>query len=245
MFFEGTFFYLYPMRTYRFIGVILLLASCAPSRFVEPLDKNQWAVGANVGGPMIGFGGAVIPVPLTAIEVGYGIDTNLTVHGGLHTTALLFGNIQLDAGATYQFIEQRRFIPNVSVSPGFNLTTYVSNVDANDVRTKFWPTLDVNAYWNYGQRRNYFYAGFNNYFELSKTMANDQAQAHPWLFSPQIGHITKGKNRSWELTTELKFLAPNVQNTYAFVPYRSLLGKYGATGVYLGFRKIISQKNKR
>lgn len=230
------------MRTYIIFGVILILASCAPARFVEPLDKKQWAVGANLGGPVIGFGGAVIPVPLTAIEVGYGLDSNLTVHGGLHTTSVLFGNIQIDAGATYKFIDQKKIIPNVSVNPGFNLITDVTNVDDNDVRTKFWPTLDVNAYWNYGERRNYFYAGVNNYFELSKTMANNQPQANPWLFSPQIGHIIKGKNRSWELTTEVKFLAPNVDNSYTFVPYRSLLGKHGATGFYLGFRKIIGSK---
>ena len=42
-------------------------------------------------------------MPLTSVEVGYGLDTNLTVFGALHTTAAYFGNLQLDAGFRTNF----------------------------------------------------------------------------------------------------------------------------------------------
>ncbi len=227
------------MRTYILLFIVFAVASCAPSRFVEPLDKGEWAVGGSFGGPVIDFAGAPIPVPITSIEVGYGLDSTKTIHGGLHTTAMLFGNFQIDAGMTYQFLRQKKWIPNVSASAGFN-TIY----DFDDKSGKFWPTLDANAFWNYGKRRNYFYTGFNNYFDFTSTLSTGEPQTNHILFSPQIGHVLKGKNRSWELTTELKFLAPYMRNDYAFVPYKSITGNFGAAGFYLGFRKILGNKSK-
>jgi len=216
------------------IIIIITSSSCAPARFVEPLQKKELAIGGNFGGPVIGVGAITTPIPLTAVEVGYGLDTNLTLHGGIHTTALLFGNLQMDLGITYKFLNQDKYIPNVSVNPGFNFV-----YDFDDNLSKFWPTLDINAYWNYGKRHSYWYLGLNNMFELSKTMAFDQPQKQRWIFSPQIGHVLKTKKEKWQFTTELKFLALNQDNSYAFMPYKSLTGSYGATGFYLGLRYII------
>jgi hypothetical protein len=214
----------------------LFLWSCAPSRFVEPLDKGELSVGAQLGGPVIDFGGPV-PMPISSLEVGYGLDTNLTVHGALHTTAAIFGNFQLDAGVTYQFLAQKNMRPNLSVNPGFNFIT-----DLYDDAVNFWPTLDLNAFWNYGKRDSYFYVGINNYFELSKTQALDQPQDSYWLFNPQIGHVWKTNNDVWQITSEIKFLAPNYDNSYAFIPYQSILGTRGATGFYLGVRYKFANK---
>lgn len=215
------------------LSTLLILTACAPARFVEPLQKKEIAIGANFGGPVVSQG-VTTPIPLTAIEIGYGLDTNLTIHGGIHTTAMIFGNLQMDIGLTYKLLNQNKYIPNVSVNPGFN---FIYNFE--NKTSKFWPTLDINAYWNYGKRNSYLYFGFNNMFELSKTMAHEQEQKQRWIFSPQIGHILKTKNEKWQFTTELKFLALNQDNSYAFLPYKSLTGSYGATGLYLGLRYII------
>ena len=217
---------------FRYVFIICAFAvSCAPARFVEPLDKGEWSVGANVGGPVLDYGGAPVPVPLSAIEVGYGIDSSLTIHGGLHTTSMLFGNGQLDLGITYKFVNQKKWIPNVSATPGVNVIYSPSAKSA-----KLWPMLDLNAYWNYGKRRNYIYLGINNYFELSRTMANNQPQNHHWLFSPQLGHILKGKKDKWEMITEFKWIGPNISSEYSFVPYKGIIDQ-GAIGFYLGVRR--------
>ncbi len=223
------------MKLIIFISLLGLLyfSACAPSRFVEPLKKKQLAVGANLGGPVIDFTKKPIPVPLSAIAIGYGLDTNLTIHGGVHTTALMFGNLQVDAGVTYKFLNQNGFVPNLSASPSLN---YIQSFSEGVF--KLWPQLDLNAYWNYGKKNNYFYAGFNNMFELSKTMALNQPQKQRWLFNPQIGHVLKGKNQHFQFVTEFKFLVLNQENTYSFVPWKSVFGKYGATGFYLGFRYL-------
>lgn len=224
----------------RFIGfiiVIALIGACAPSRFIEPVEEGKLAIGGTFGGPLIEFGGAPIPVPLSSIEAGYGFRENLTFTGGLHTTTMVFGNVQLDLGATYQFLKQEKYRPNISVSPSLNTVW-----DVYDKKIKAWPVLDLNAFWNYGQRKNYFYLGANNFFELSRTRALDQPQPTFILFSPQIGHVLKGKERKWELVTELKFLGPFTENTYSFVPYKSATGAFGSTGVFIGYRSYFNLK---
>ena len=227
------------MKRFNYSGILLLvliIQSCAPSRFVEPLEKNEISVGGSFGGPIIDFG-APIPMPMSSVEVGYGLDTNLTVFGALHLTAIYFGNLQMDAGASFKFLDQKTYRPNLSVSPSFN---FVHNFEAKS--TKFWPILDLNAWWNYGNQSNYFYVGVNNYFELSSTMANDQPQAQRWVFNPQIGHIVKGKAENWQLTTELKWLSPASDNTYAFVPFQTITGSHGAMAMFIGCRWIIGKK---
>jgi len=141
----------------------------------------------------------------------------------------------MDAGITYQIISQKGWQPNVSVSPGIN---FVTNFKSSDL-TKLWPIIDVNAFWHYSNRRNYVYVGINNYFELNNTGALGLEQDKHWLFSPQIGHVHKSKNGHWQVFTELKFLAPYINNSKAFIPYKSILGEAGATGFYLGIRKSI------
>lgn len=212
-------------------GLSVLLISCTASRFIEPLEKDSMAIGVNFGGPMIEYGSAAIPIPLSSIEVGYGLKEKITVFGGLHLTSMFYGNMQIDLGGTYKVVNQNKWVPNVSVSPSVN-TIWQVGTD----KIKAWPILDVNAYWNYGKKSNYVYVGVNNYFELSPTKALDQPQGTPIVFSPQIGHILKGKERKWEFTAEIKFIAPYARNTYTFVPYTGLTGQHGATGIYLGYR---------
>ena len=207
----------------------LILASCGPSKFVEPIAHKQLSIGGHFGGPALDYG-APLPLPITALELGYGLDTNITVFGSLHTTSMFFGNIQTDFGATFKLLNQNKFSPNVSISPGFNFIYSFSGKTA-----KFWPTLDANAYWNYGKNKSYIYCGFNNYFELSKTMANDQAQASHWLFNPH-GH--------GQFTAEIKWLGPNHINNYAFIPYYTAQGSNGALGIYLGYRWLFKNKAK-
>ena len=225
------------MKSLFFASLLLLIGSCAPSRFVEPLNKGTWAVGGNFGGPVIDFAGAPIPVPLTAVEVGYGLDSNLTVHGGLHTTSLLFGVGQIDFGATYKFLEQKKYFPNLSASLGGKVA-----YSPSEKAVEFWPTLDVNAYWNYGKRDSYFYVGVNNYFVLQSRMAFDQPQNQRMIFNPQMGHVFKPKSGGYQFFTELKFIAPYLDSDKAFVPYKSIFGTNGATGFYLGFRKLLGSK---
>ncbi len=207
---------------------IIFFFSCASSRFVEPLENGQQVIALDIGGPTIGFGGAVIPIPLSSVVYARGIDTNLTVFGSLHITSLLFSNLQTDFGATYRFYESKnQFVPSFSTSINGNAI-----YDMNDAKFKFWPQLDINAYWNFGKRNHYAYLGVQNWWELAGVRSQGRPQLDRWLVNPQFGVVFKSKN--WFYSIETKLLGPSHDNVNAFVPYFSLLGDKGATGIYLG-----------
>ncbi|MEA3496342.1 MAG: hypothetical protein U9R42_09945 [Bacteroidota bacterium] len=216
-------------RTIYFLS-FLIIVSCAPSRFVQPLEQGTHSVGFNAGGPLIEYSGKTIPVPLTGLFYGYGYKENLTLFGSLHTTSLAFGNFQTDIGATYKFLEQDKFIPSLSVSPVANIVFHF-----NDPNFKIWPQVDLNAYWEHGKNKNYLYLGISNWFELSGKKAHDEATLDRWLINPHIGYTYNTNSFSYSL--EMKFLGLSHNNEYVFVPYQSFTGNSGATGIFLGITK--------
>lgn len=212
------------------ISILTIGNSCSSSRFIEPLAKKQHAVGVNLGGPLIKFGGAIIPTPMSSIIYGYGLDTNLTIFGGLHTTSLIFNNFHSDFGATYKFVNQNKVIPSLSGS--------INNTIVTSLRTgttRYWPSLDLNGYWNFSKKNHFWYFGVSNWFELRKTRAHDLEQIQRWLPNPQVGITFKTK--TFQFNIEYKLLAVGITSNDVFVPYQSLSNNKGAMGIYFGVTK--------
>lgn len=223
------------MKNYLFLFSSLLLVlltgnSCSSSRFVEPLEKKQHAIGFSVGGPLINFGGTIIPTPMSSIVYGYGLDSNLTVFGGLHTTSLVFNNFHTDFGITHKFIEQNRYTPALSGS--FN-NTFVTSLETGS--TRYWPQIDLNGYWNFSKQNHFWYVGLSNWFELRSKRAHDLEQIKRWLPNPQVGMVLKTK--TFHFNIEYKILGLGIQSNDVFVPYQSFSNNKGAMGIYLGITK--------
>jgi hypothetical protein len=213
-------------RILSIISLAGLLSYCAPSRYVRPLAEKEHAATANLGGPLIGFGGAVIPIPLTSIGYGYGLNTQTTVFGNLHTTALLYGTLQTDIGVC-------RTIANIgarSMLTG-NLL-FNAAVSKWDGEGRIWPQVDFNYIYQFTKSGNSFvYAGLGNWFELSAKRAHEQEQKKHVFFNPQIG-IQYTHNR-WNYRFEAKGLALGIPNQPNAVDYKGIGGK-GAVGIYFG-----------
>ncbi|MBL4594071.1 MAG: hypothetical protein JKX68_09685, partial [Flavobacteriales bacterium] len=131
---------------YNSLGIIVLsqvFLSCMPSRIVRPLDKGQKAVGAHLGGPLIGFTGTTIPMPFTSIMYAQGITEKTTVFGSIHITSLLFGVIQTDIGACHNLYYNDSSRIGLSVTPAINMA-----YDKWEGKFKLWPQVDVNMYWD-------------------------------------------------------------------------------------------------
>ncbi|MFC2114204.1 hypothetical protein ACFLRI_02530 [Bacteroidota bacterium] len=219
------------MRKLLFVSVtLLILSACAPVRFIQPLEEKQQAVSFSIGGPLFDFSGMTIPSPLSSVCYGFGLKENLTLFGSLHITSLAFGNFQSDFGATYKFLDQDNYIPNISASAAGNL---IFNFDETNL--KFWPQIDLNAYWEHGTNNSYFFVGMSNWFEFAAKRAHDQPSTDRWLLNPQIGY--QWNTKSWAFSAEIKFLAPGHSNSDVLIDYRSITGNYGATGLYLGVTK--------
>jgi hypothetical protein len=210
---------------------ISLLFSCAPTRFIKPLNKNQQAVNLSLGGPLIGYGTATIPIPFITGTYGYGIDSSLTGFGSINITSALFGNIQCELGATKQLLKQKKYFPALNITPVANLIYRPNSA------FKFYPQLDVNLFWEYGKRKNIIYVGIDNWFELSGKRTFEEKQKNHWFITPMLGHSFVGKK--WDLNIEAKIIAPNLSNEKIVVDYKTPFKNHGAFGVYLSYTRKI------
>jgi hypothetical protein len=204
---------------------LIFLSSCAPSRFVKPLEKGQKAVNVHLGGPLIGFAGTTIPIPFTSITGAYGLKDNLTVFMGLHTTALAFGVFQTDIGMVKQLKAQNNFLPAITITPALNLA-----VDKWKGHFKCWPQLDLNGYWHIRKKSHFTYLGLSNWFELSGMKAHDEKQTIHWIWNPHLGQSFVFEK--WLYNLEIKYLASTTKNLPNVVDFKSF-GNTGAVGVFI------------
>jgi hypothetical protein len=206
-----------------------VLASCSPMRFVKPLEKKQQAANLSFGGELIRYGSSTIPVPFLSASYGYGIDSSLTGFATVNITSALFGNFHFSLGASKQLLKQKEFFPAVSIVPAFDF------IYRNKNAAKFYPQAAVNAYWEYGRKKNLVYIGIDNWFELSSKRAYGAVQKNHWFWMPAIGHSFCGKRGSF--TAEVRAIAPNLSNEKLVVEYQTPFGTHGAFGVYVGYTR--------
>ena len=211
--------------TLLFVVVSLLIfQNCAPSRYVKPLEKKQSVVAFSFGGPLIKFRGAPIPIPFTTFGYAYGCTDKITTYGNLHTTSLLFGNLQSDLGATFKLYEKENQF-GFSTSPALQIAYNVRN--QTGFRT--WPSIDVNSYYHLNKKPSYLYVGINSWIELSSTKAHDEPQTRHAIPNLHIGYsVVKTK---WQHQFELKYLGLGIANTPGVVDYVGVSGK-GTFGIY-------------
>lgn len=203
---------------------ILIFSSCAPSRFVKPLDKKQQALNLSLGGPLINYSSLTIPMPFLTATYGYGIDSTLTGFGSLNITSAVYGNLQMEIGATKRLLKQQGYFPAISINPVANII--YRNKDAS----RLYPELDINAYWDHNNGRNFFYIGASNWFELKQKRAFDERQQNHWLITPMLGETFVRKK--WNYTVEAKIITPGLLNNKSPVEYKTPLGNHGALGIY-------------
>ena len=218
------------MRILSLVLISLLAISCATTRIVKPIGAKEIAAGFDFGGPIIDFAGAKIPVPFTSFSAAYGIDSLTTVWGGLHTTALAFGNFQTDIGLLRDVIPAKGRRPGLSVAPVANV---LFNFTKGDFR--IYPQVDVNMHWQYSlKRRNFMYLSLSNWFDLWTKKAHMQPNDNFYALNIALGHTFVTKKNRYSL--EFRWLAPNISNRNVIVGYNGIAGQ-GSLAFYFGILK--------
>lgn len=220
---------IFSFKIYLLTVIGFLLFSCAPTRNVKPLKKNEQQVSGSFGGPVIQFGGLWIPIPYTSVAYSRGISDGFTAYGALHTTAALFGDLQTEAGGSFWMLK-----PD---SGRFSLSGNVSLQMAGNVAAKqyrLWPQLEINGIYDYGSKGHFLYAG------LGSRIETDYFGQRPNGHSPLIPFINLGitwLRSKWQFQLELKLLAPAMvkDNLVADIP--RIPGNPGAPGIYFGFTR--------
>jgi hypothetical protein len=204
--------------------VFAILGSCAPARFVKPLQKEQDAVSFSFGGPLIIYSGAPIPLPFTTLAYGRGITDKITGFGSLHTTSLLFGNMQSDIGSTIALFE-RPSKGGVSVTPALQLAYSMSNQKS----FRFWPTIDLNGWLHISGSPSYVYAGINSWIETTPKRAHNEVQ--PRRVVPALTGGYALVRTKWTHQFQVSYIGAGIPNLPGVVDYAGISGK-GALGFH-------------
>ena len=214
----------YLCKSGIFFFLVSFNFSCAPSRFVKPLEKKQHAVSVSLGGPAVLFSGAPMPMPFTTIAYAYGLSSRTTLFGSMHVTSSLFGNAQSDIGATFKLHEWSNRI-GLSASPALQIGYSVGNKTG----FKIWPSIDINTYVHIKNKPSYLYGGINAWFEVSNYKAHNEIQQTKVLPNLQLGYMLV--KQKWQHQFELKYLGIGITNKPGIVDYIGVSGK-GSFGIY-------------
>ncbi|MCH2044624.1 MAG: hypothetical protein MK212_10950 [Saprospiraceae bacterium] len=214
----------------------VVLSACSTTRIVKPLAKKELAIGLDFGGPLFGFAGTTIPVPLSSLSAAYGVDSMLTTFGALHLTDAAFGLIHLEGGVVRDLYKAKPNIPKVSAggTAHFMLDTWQGNF-------RFYPQIDLNCYWTYGKKRmNYVYFTLTNWFDFFP-LAHNQPNRKFYTPNLALGHTFANKHMRY--TLEMKYLTPGSPNSDLIPSYRGIGGR-GAVGIYMGVSYRFSKREK-
>jgi hypothetical protein len=196
---------------------------------VKPLAAKQKALTASLGGPVIGFGNAVIPVPFTSVGFAYGVNDKSTLSTRVHTTSALFGVAHVETGFLRQLRAAAGFTPGISVNGQASWM-----FDGWNHRFRAYPQVDVNAWWNVGSQGSYWYVGATTWYEAMAQGTGGRTQSTRFIPAAHSGFSRE--RTKWSMRVEAKYLAPFNSNQSLTIDYKAP-GNSGAFGIYLSLMR--------
>lgn len=178
-----------------------------------------------MGGPLIQFSGLVIPVPISQIGIGYGINQNLTGQMGIGTTAASFGVGHLQAGILYGIS------PCGKGSPGITFQSQQHFfMDKWKGQFRWYPELGFSGFYDWSDKKNLIFLSAASFLEMEKLNAfiKNQSFLIPWIGLGYQRHLDK-----WNWHFEARWLAPFEDNRHLVVDYVTP-GAKGGIGIYFG-----------
>lgn len=203
-----------------FIGLFLM--QCAPARYVKPLKKNEQVACFTFGGPIIQFAGAAIPIPFTTIGYGRGLTDKVTGYANLHSTSLLFSNLQFDLGTSIALYQKEKKY-GFSASPALQIATSLKAKNS----FRLWPSADLNFYYHPKKKESYCYAGLNAWFDLTSTKSHQEPQTTHVLPNMHGGYVLM--KDKWQHQFQLSYYGIGIANlpnvpSYVGVAQKGSLG---------------------
>lgn len=205
--------------------IVALSLACAPTRALAPLEAHQVAVTAAIGGPMVEFAGAPLPLPISSLGVVYGIDGRTNLHATVYPTNLaLFGLFGADVGASREVLAPDG--PRPRVMADLTLYVFAGDIAAGDPAggVGVFPDVSAIASWPLALGRTVPYVGLDNFVEVAPGLR--------YVPSLVVGDELR-VGRRVGLQLEGKLIAPWV-DTNRWVPHWYGISRHGAFSVQLG-----------
>jgi len=196
---------------------LLTMSGCGTVTAVRALHRGESAVAVSLGGPVANVAGMDIPMPYAVARYRYGFTDRAGLFGGAHLAMPAFGVVGLEAGFSYQLLDQRGVLPGLSASAGFTGLLKPGGAEA------LFPGFDVAASWKLGENW-LLYGGVQSMYQL-----NEKPNV---VFAPLVG--VERKFGRWRVALESKWYAPTEVTHPRNVNYRLPIGGRGAVGFVVG-----------
>lgn len=199
------------VRLFVAASLVPFASACATSRAVAPLERGQHGIISSLGGPLVQFGGAPIPLPIASVGYRYGIDGKTDIHSSVYISPpILFGVGGIDVGAARELVSAKGARPRLMVD--VTAYSFFGNVAKGkpDGGFRLYPDVTAMLTWDLGEkaiaagRAHHLYVGLDNFFQPFPTF-------HYYL-TPIVGAEVRA-SKAVGVQLELGWSAPWVDTT--------------------------------
>jgi hypothetical protein len=207
-------------RLLQTVGILLglTLMGCGVSSPIRTLPEGQLLLNASVGGAAAPGLVPTTIVPYSRIGYMYGVDSSVTIGGGVHPTMAMLSVLGVDAMAAARVIRQHDVVPE--------LTASAELIVFQQLRGNYEQAMLVQP-------------TFSASWDVSTTLVFVSARA-TWqpasgttLLTPSVGAEIP-LSRNINIHAEALWYAANATTSYGALQGKSSIGGYGAAGVMLG-----------
>ncbi len=207
------------VRTLTILAVSAFAMGCSVTHPVRVLDEGATRVTASVGGPLIPYHGATIPVPYLTAGAARGITSTRTAFGDVHLLMGTFGVLGANGGMAWKVRNQEGPRPEVTLLGQAYLFTDLHSMST----ARLFPDAAAVASYQLG--------------DTWLTYGSVDIMGDPWqkrfLLTPALG----GQWEAWSgirLQLEMKWMAANIDTRHGIFEGRTSLAGHGAVGLFLG-----------
>ena len=212
---------------------ILAVAGCGTMHSARPLDAGEHAMGVTLGGPMVQFSGAYIPLPNLNLEGKSGLkpllDRPLDVNYGMNLTGLAFGIVGLHGGLSWQLVEENKVIPAITVGNRLWVNNNFLDLSKEWGDRRVWVVDQLEFTFSYALGRHLVYFGLAQYLDFAQP---------DLLLTPFVGTEIQASKRL-ALQIEIRHFALNKQQSVQALTWLS--PGTGALGLNLGFKYALKK----
>lgn len=227
----------YIARVASVLLCTVFITGCMTMPGARPLHPGEHQVGVSLGGPIVKFGDANVPLPGAVLEGRSGLtylaNKPVDLNYGINATAIGFGIAQLHLGASWLMLDQDGARPALSVTNRlFVGTNALTPQDKAPGTKQAWGAdqLEVSASYLLGQQLVYLSIAQYTDFGLPDL-----------LLTPALGAMFDfGELNGFKLMLEARYYAINKKKSLTTVEWSS--APRGGLGVGVGFSYAFGQR---